>query len=336
MTGQMYVEYLVPEERLHPYPLVMVHGGYQTGTNFTGTPDGREGWAQYFARRGHAVYVVDQVARGRSPNWADAHGPTDPASRSSLNFFERRFTAPGHYGLWPQARLHTQFPGEGRAPDPTFLRFYETQFPSLSDFVKQQELNRDALVALLDRIGPSILLTHSQSGAFGWPVADSRPDLVKAIVAMEPNGPPVHNVVDGLPAPEWYEDHPFEKPYGLTMVPLTYDPPVNPDRPLRFERQALPDRPDCVRCWRQADPPAQLPRLAGIPIVIIVGEASYHAAYDHCTSAYLTQAGVQHDFIRLENLGLRGNGHMMMIEKNSDDIAAVVEDWIAATVRRIG
>ena len=46
-------------------------------------------------------------------------------------------------------------------------------------------------MALLDKIGPAILLTHSQSGAFGWPVADARPDLVKAIVAVEPNGPPV-------------------------------------------------------------------------------------------------------------------------------------------------
>ena len=48
----------------------MVHGGSQTGTNFTGTPDGREGWAQYFVRRGYAVYVVDGVARGRSAHWS--------------------------------------------------------------------------------------------------------------------------------------------------------------------------------------------------------------------------------------------------------------------------
>ena len=44
----------------------MVHGGSMSGTNFTGTPDGREGWAQYFVRRGYAVYVVDQPGRARS------------------------------------------------------------------------------------------------------------------------------------------------------------------------------------------------------------------------------------------------------------------------------
>ena len=63
-----------------------------------------------------------------------------------------------------------------------------------------------------------------------------------------------------------------------------------------------------------------------------MGEASYHAAYDHCTSAYLAQAGVKHDFIRLEDLGIRGNGHMMMLEKNSDEIALVIAEWIEGKV----
>ena len=73
-VGQMYVEYQIPQTLEQPYPIVMIHGGGQTGTNFTGTPDGREGWAQYFLRRGYAVYVVDQVARGRAANWGQVYG----------------------------------------------------------------------------------------------------------------------------------------------------------------------------------------------------------------------------------------------------------------------
>jgi pimeloyl-ACP methyl ester carboxylesterase len=79
MVGQMYVEYQIPQERTHPLPVVMIHGGSQTGTNFTGTPDGREGWAQYFLRRGYAVYVVDQVARGRAAYASPVYGPTTSA-----------------------------------------------------------------------------------------------------------------------------------------------------------------------------------------------------------------------------------------------------------------
>ena len=66
MARQMYVEYHLPAVQKHPYPIVMIHGAAQTGTNFTGTPDGRKGWAQFFVERGYAVYVVDQPARGRS------------------------------------------------------------------------------------------------------------------------------------------------------------------------------------------------------------------------------------------------------------------------------
>src|ERR1700752_302582 len=68
-VGHMYVEYMIPQRQTQRYPIIMVHGGSQTGTNFTGTPDGREGWAHFFVRRGYAVYVVDQVARGRSAHW---------------------------------------------------------------------------------------------------------------------------------------------------------------------------------------------------------------------------------------------------------------------------
>ena len=91
MVGHMYVEYMIPARLRHPYPIVMVHGGSQTGTNFTGTPDGREGWAQYFVRRGYAVYVVDQVARGRSAYWSPQ--PYGPVTASRFNFLDQRFVA---------------------------------------------------------------------------------------------------------------------------------------------------------------------------------------------------------------------------------------------------
>ena len=325
MFGHMYVEYMIPARRSEPYPIVMVHGGSQTGTNFTGTPDGREGWAQNFVRRGFAVYVVDQVARGRSAYWAPQ--PYGRVQGARLGFVEQRFVAPERSKQWPQAHLHTQWPGDGKPGDPAFDQFYASQFPSLVSFPKQQELNRDALIALLDKIGPAILLTHSQSGAFSWPVADARPNLVKALVAVEPNGPPVHNV-ENTGAPDWFKDAEAAKPFGLGEVPLTYDPLLGADGKLAFARQEAPDKPDLVRCWRQQEPARKLPHLARIPTVIIVAEASYHAAYDHCTADYLTQAGVPNTLIRLADVGVHGNGHMMMIEKNNATIAAVIAQWL--------
>ena len=69
--------------------------------------------------------------------------------------------------------------------------------------------------------------------------------------------------------------------------------------------------------------------LAHIPILIVTGEASYHAAYDHCTARYLAQAGVSNTFVRLEDHGIKGNGHMMILELNSDEIAALIDGWLS-------
>jgi pimeloyl-ACP methyl ester carboxylesterase len=324
MVGQMYVEYMIPQRLLHPYPVVMVHGGNQTGTNFTGTPDGREGWAQYFVRRGYPVYVVDQVARGRSAYWSQVYGPL-PASR--LSFVEQRFVAPEQTPMWPQAHLHNQFPGDGSPGDPSFDQFYASQFPSIASFPQQQQLNRDALVALLDKIGPAILLTHSQSGAFGWPVADARPNLVKAILAVEPSGPPVLDI-ENLGPPDWFKDAERTKISGLGDIPITYDPPLAADQKLEFVRAGAPARPDLVRCWRQQEPARNLVNLAKIPVLIVTSQASYHTPYDDCTAAYLTQAGVPNRHLHLADLGILGNGHMMMIEKNNQAIAAIMLDWL--------
>ena len=93
-------------------------------------------------------------------------------------------------GTWPQAKKHTQWPGDGpnkgKKGDPIFDAFYATQVETVISNEETQQRNQDAGAALLDKIGPAIVLTHSQSGAFGWLIADARPSLVKAIVAIEP------------------------------------------------------------------------------------------------------------------------------------------------------
>jgi hypothetical protein len=65
--GQMYVQFQVPARRSAPgWPVIMVHGSTHTGAALESTPDGREGWYPYFVRKGVATYVVDQSGRGRS------------------------------------------------------------------------------------------------------------------------------------------------------------------------------------------------------------------------------------------------------------------------------
>lgn len=324
MIGQMYVEYQIPARQTFPHPVVMIHGGSQTGTNWTGTPDGREGWAQYFLRRGYAVYVVDTAGRGRAAGNYEGWGELSPPR---LPWTEERFVAPERYMSWPQATLHTQWPGTGKPGDPAFDQFYASQVSSIAEFPRQQALNAAAGAALIDRIGEAVLVVHSQAGTFGWLIADRRPGKIKAIVAVEPNGPPAHDI-DFQGAPTWFKDNPVTKAGGVCHLPLTYDPPLKQGEQLAFVCEKEPQGPGLVRCWRQAEPARKLKNIAGVPVLILQGEASYHAPYDHCTAQYLEQAGVPNTFVRLADRGIRGNGHMMMIEKNSDEIAAVIEGWL--------
>ena len=68
------------------------------------------------------------------------------------------------------------------------------------------------------------------------------------------------------------------------------------------------DRADLVRCYRQSEPARKLANLVNIPILIVSGEASFHATWDHCTSKYLTEAGVANQHVRLEDHGIHGPG----------------------------
>ncbi len=146
----------------------------------------------------------------------------------------------------------------------------------------------------------------------------------RAIIAIEPSGPPFEaTIIATGKARAW----------GPTDIPLTYDPPVKEASELAVEREAKPDAPDLFVCWMQKAPARQLVNLKNIPAMVMAAEASYHQVYDHCTAKYLNQAGVKTEYIRLQDKGIHGNGHMVMIEKNNLDIARLVDEWAQKNVR---
>jgi hypothetical protein len=64
--GQMYVQFQIPARKYGGWPVIMVHGSSHTAACLESTPDGREGWYPYFVRKGVPSYIVDQSGRGRS------------------------------------------------------------------------------------------------------------------------------------------------------------------------------------------------------------------------------------------------------------------------------
>ena len=132
---------------------------------------------------------------------------------------------------------------------------------------------------------------------------------------------------------EWYitASEP-DRPGGITYLPLTFEPPLRENESLTAELDTSPTKEDLVQCYLQKEPARKLINLQNLPILILSAEASYHAPYDHGTSNFLKQAGVEHDFIRLEDNKIHGNGHMMMLEKNNHQIADFLLEWMQSKI----
>jgi len=320
MGGQMYVEIWEPVNPTQQYPIVLFHGNGQTGVDWKQTPDGRPGWAYYLVEQGYTLYMVDYPARGRSAYIpGGVHGDLGIRTVEQL---ETIWTNVGEKGNFPLDQNHTQWPGTGKRGDPIFDNFIKTQVQFAGE---STTLARYAAMELLDTIGqPVILLTHSQGGGVGWGVADGRPDLVRGIVTVEPGGPQIGNVntaevaYSGRPANAW----------GPVNYPLTYDPPVTDPSELITYLEAEADQPGEVPCYLQEEPARQLVNMLDMRVLAISADGTYHRVFDACIPKWLNQAGVETDFIRLEDVGISGNGHMMMLELNSNDIIEFIHEWI--------
>ncbi|MGE3404723.1 MAG: alpha/beta fold hydrolase [Vicinamibacterales bacterium] len=181
VAGQMYVQYMIPAEIRHPYPVVLVHGGGGQGTDYMGL-DGNASWAQYYVQAGYSTYIVDRPGHGRSPFHPHAIGEMGPLPTYDFASQQFRRAATATPKRWP---------GSGLPGDPALDQFMAGQNASMRDAALAQQLWRSRGAMLLDRIGPAIIQTHSAGGPFGWLTADERPNLVKAVICFEGAGDPL-------------------------------------------------------------------------------------------------------------------------------------------------
>jgi hypothetical protein len=181
LVESMYVQYFLPANRRGALPLLLWHGGGLTGVSYESTPDGREGWLNWFVKRGWDVYNSDAVERGRA-GWAMFPDifKTEPLFLPKDNPYER-FRIGNGVGSYQKKQTlpGSQFPVEGYD---NFMRQVVPRWTSTD------EATIAAYTALVDKVCPCVILFHSQAGQFGFKVAQARPDKVKALIAVEPAG----------------------------------------------------------------------------------------------------------------------------------------------------
>ena len=162
---QMYVERWIPREVRHPYPVVLIHGGYGQGSDWISTPDGQRGWATLLLEQGYKVYVLDRPGQGRNPYHPWVHG-----------YFDKE--APTFEGVAKTIRID--------ANDPAVAQVVASMGqPMPPNNPLTQNLWRTRGAKLLDDIGPAILIAQGDGAIFAKLTAEERPNLVKGIVAIE-------------------------------------------------------------------------------------------------------------------------------------------------------
>lgn len=279
--NQMYVEYKIPEEgdRNNP-PLVLIHGGTLTGKAYETTPDGRMGWEEYFVRKGHAVYNLDQAGIARSGfNQAvnnDVRAGVDPPT--ALRSMARVNDELG----WVNFRFGPSFGvaySDGQFPVGAAGEFSKQNNPITSGLLPTPNPNYKELSDLAVMLKGAVLIGHSASGLFPVQAALTNPTGIKALVDIEPVG-----------------------------------------------------------CQSASYTASQIATLATVPILVVFGDhldappiaINWLNNFNDCKAfvARVNAANGHAKMLHPADLGIHGNSHMMMQDKNNLQIADLILKWI--------
>ncbi len=260
---QAYVQYFVPASRRSILPILFMHGGGMTGVEYETTPDGREGWLNYFLRRGWPVYNVDAVERGRA-GWSQTFEGA-PIFLAKNEPFER-FRIGNGAGSYTKRELMpgSQFPIDAYDK---FVRQFVPRWTTTDDAALA------AYIAAIDRICPCAVIAHGQGGQLAFRAAEARADKIRALVAVEPAGVG--------------ETASIEKIKGVPVLALYGD-------------------------FIDQDPRWPMIKGSGLRYFDEVRAAG----------GFVT-------VIDLPQIGITGNSHVMMMDRNNADIAAAINRWLA-------
>ena len=290
-----YVFYQIPVNA-RKLPMVFQHGAAQTKRTWETTPDGREGFQNLFLRRGFSVYLVDQPRRGEAGLSTVPPEADNPYAHNPMYANRTLFTLP-RLGIWPDLFPGSQFPKDEESLN-QFMRAWTVDTGAL-DF----EVAAAAMGKLIDKIGPSILVTHSMGGTIGWRTP-LRTENVKAIVAYEPGGSPFLFPEDGMPEP----------------VPTAYGSVAAKSIPAK-EFEKLTKMPIVIY---YGDNIAAKPTTE-------VGPDQWRGELEMAKNfvRVINERGGDATLVHLPEIGIKGNTHFLMGDLNNVELADLLMKWFA-------
>jgi len=283
-----YFDVLSPAGGATKPPVVMICGGAHTGACYLSTADGRPGWAHVFARAGHTVVL---------PDW----------------------------------------PGVGRSG---YIAFDKITGDMVVDGIGQ-------VIASLRQ--PAIVVTHSMAGAYGWKLIEKYGAHIDRLIGVALGSPGNIQAVSEIVS-ETGDTVVVKSSVTLT---INLKQPVASDRDFvevklvgknstQFPREligrytsSLVPIPPHLLYERRNIRTSQLKvgdftNFSGRRILVLTGtaDADHPRALDEGIVTFLNANGAKAEYIYLGDRGIVGNGHMMMMENNSDAIAALLLSWL--------
>ena len=294
-----YVEYQKPVKAKR-LPLIFQHGGAQSKRTWESTPDGREGFGTLFVRSGYSVYLVDQPRSGEANLSTEAVTPDTPWAGNPMY---------GDKTLYLLSRVG-HYDAEGNpVPNEQLLagdKYYQAfqQCWTIGSGPLDNDLNADVLAQLVNRQKDgAVLVTHSMGGTIGWRTA-IRTDKVRGIIAYEPGGTPF-------------------------VFPETEMPKVTEARFKALSASAV------------GVPMEDFLKLTKIPVVLYygdhiklgsdnVGEDKWGTEFAMAQQfvAAINRHGGDATLVHLPDIGIRGNSHFLMQEKNNQQIQQLALSWL--------
>lgn len=280
-VDQMYVEFQTPANAGRNLPVVMIHGGTLSGKSFETTPDGRMGWDEYFLRKKHPVYLVDQASRARSGFDATVYNEVKMGQRPASD--QPSILRFSHETGWTWWRVGPR-PG---------VPFRDTQFPvsATAEFQKQAVPDFNAILPadnptykdladLANQLKGAIMIGHSQSSFFPERAAFIDNRNIKGIVSLETGGCPASFAPNEIAA--------------LKRIPILiiFGDHLD-DAPPEFASRWTTSLANCRQLARS-----------------------------------INAAGGNAKVLHLPEIGIRGNSHFLMFDKNSHQIADLILAWI--------
>ena len=289
----VYADRLLPDPARGKLPVVMIHGGGHSGACYLLTADNRPGWAYRFADAGYPVWLPDWPGCGRSGDvaFADLTGERVCAALGAVI-------------------------AEAAAASPN---------------------------------GRVVLMTHSMSGALGWKLVEQNRSLIERVVAVAP-GPP-GNIQPEANVIEETDDEVVVESFGMTRrlsrdrvyaggIEFVRHKLIGkstrfPEDALEMYAGQVAGVPPRLLMERQNIGGSQLKienlsAFDGLKVLVFTGEldTDHPKDIDSAVVDWLIDAGAQAEFWWLPDRGIDGNGHMLMMEDNSDDLADMIIGWL--------